>query len=111
MNGFIDHLCTPLGTTSHYSAIADLHTLQVTTAPAKSFPARYVLTSRSLATVSNSGGSSASRAQVLLSQPPVQNSLSTVHSTITPSLLSLPSRVQLVCQPSQPIGLPQFSPL
>jgi hypothetical protein len=39
VNGFIDHLYTPLGNTSNYSAIADLHTLQITTAPAKPFPA------------------------------------------------------------------------
>jgi hypothetical protein len=37
MNGFIDHLCTPLGTTGNYSATANLHTLQITTAPAKLF--------------------------------------------------------------------------
>jgi hypothetical protein len=37
MNGFIDYLYTPLGTTSNYSAIADLHTLQITAAPAKPF--------------------------------------------------------------------------
>jgi hypothetical protein len=35
--GFIDHFYTPLGTTSNYSAIANLHTLQITTAPAKAF--------------------------------------------------------------------------
>jgi hypothetical protein len=29
-NGFTDHLYTPLGTTSNYSAIADFHTLQIT---------------------------------------------------------------------------------
>jgi hypothetical protein len=29
-NGFIDHLYTPLGTTSNYSAIVDFHTLQIT---------------------------------------------------------------------------------
>jgi hypothetical protein len=33
--GFIDHLYTQLGTTSNYSAIANLHTLQITTAFAK----------------------------------------------------------------------------
>jgi hypothetical protein len=37
LNGFIDHLYTRLGSTSHYSAIANLHTLQITTAPAKAF--------------------------------------------------------------------------
>jgi hypothetical protein len=34
---WIDHLYTPLGTTSNYSAIAILYTLQITTAPAKPF--------------------------------------------------------------------------
>jgi hypothetical protein len=63
--GFIDHLYTPLGTTRNYSAIADLHNLQITTAAAKPFPNCWVLTSRSLATTANSGDSSASRAQVL----------------------------------------------
>jgi hypothetical protein len=29
--GFTDHLYTPLGTTSNYSAIVDLHSLQITT--------------------------------------------------------------------------------
>jgi hypothetical protein len=33
----IDHLYTPLGTTSNYSAIANLHTLQITIALAKPF--------------------------------------------------------------------------
>jgi hypothetical protein len=71
---FIDTLYTPLGTTGSYRAIANLHTLQFTTAPAKPFPACCVLTSRSLATASNRGHSSASRVQFLLSQPPVQKS-------------------------------------
>jgi hypothetical protein len=35
--GFIDHLYTPVATTSNYSALANLHTLQITTAPAKPF--------------------------------------------------------------------------
>jgi hypothetical protein len=35
MNGFIDHLYTPLGTTCNYRAIANLHTLQNTTVPSK----------------------------------------------------------------------------
>jgi hypothetical protein len=34
MNGFIDHT---LGTTSNYSTIANLHTLQIITAHAKPF--------------------------------------------------------------------------
>jgi hypothetical protein len=37
VNGFIDHLYTPLGTTDSYRATADLHNSQITTAPAKSF--------------------------------------------------------------------------
>jgi hypothetical protein len=65
---------TPLGTRSNYSAIANLHTLQITTAPTNPFPACCALTSRSVVTVSNSGHSSASRTQVMLSQQPVQNS-------------------------------------
>jgi hypothetical protein len=31
VNGFTDHLYTPLGITSKYSAITDFHTLQLTT--------------------------------------------------------------------------------
>jgi hypothetical protein len=65
--GFTDHLHTQLRTTSNYSAAAELYTLQFTVAPAKHFPACCVLTSRSLATASNSG---ASRAQARLSQTP-----------------------------------------
>jgi hypothetical protein len=34
---WIMDLLTPLRTTSNYSATADLHTLQITTTPAKSF--------------------------------------------------------------------------
>jgi hypothetical protein len=40
----------PLGTTSNYSAIANLHNSQITTAPAKLFPACYVFNSCFLAT-------------------------------------------------------------
>jgi hypothetical protein len=49
VNRFPEYLYTPLGTTSNYSAIANLHTLQIATAPPKLFPA-YVFNSRSLAT-------------------------------------------------------------
>jgi hypothetical protein len=35
--GFIDHFNTRLVTTLNYNAFADLHTLQITTARAKSF--------------------------------------------------------------------------
>jgi hypothetical protein len=37
MNGFIDHLYTPLGITSNYSATANLHNLQIITSSAKPF--------------------------------------------------------------------------
>jgi hypothetical protein len=37
LNGFIDRLYIPLGTTNNYSAIAELHILKITTAPTKSF--------------------------------------------------------------------------
>jgi hypothetical protein len=57
VNEFIDHLYTSLGTTSNYSATANLHYSQITTALAKPLIACCVLTSRSLATASNSGGS------------------------------------------------------
>jgi hypothetical protein len=70
VNGFIGNLYTQLGNTSNYSVIANFHTLQITTACAKPFPACYILTNRSLTTASNSGYSSASCAQVLLSRRP-----------------------------------------
>jgi hypothetical protein len=52
------HLHKPLGTTSNYSAIANLDTLQITTARAKSSQSAF--TSRFLVTDLNSGDSSAS---------------------------------------------------
>jgi hypothetical protein len=76
------HLYTRLRTTSSYSAVADLHTLQITTAPAKPFPACCVFNSHSLATASNSGDPSASHAHVLSSQPPVQNSTELIDPTL-----------------------------
>jgi hypothetical protein len=71
--GFIDHLYKQLGTTRNYSAIADLQNSKSTKAPATSFPACCAFISRSLATASNSGDFSASHAQVLFLQNPVQN--------------------------------------
>jgi hypothetical protein len=68
MNGFIDHFKTRLGTASNYSATANLHNSQITTASAEPFLARCVFTSRSLVKASNSGDSSASRTQILSSQ-------------------------------------------
>jgi hypothetical protein len=79
--GFIDHLFTTLGTTSNYSATANLYTLQITAAPDKLLPACCVLTSLFLATASNSGYYSASRAQALPSPNLVQNWLPTIPST------------------------------
>jgi hypothetical protein len=74
VNRFSDHLYTRLITTSNCSATDNLQNSQISTAPAKPFPACYVFTSRPKATASNSRNSSASRAQVLSSYPPVQNS-------------------------------------
>jgi hypothetical protein len=56
---------------NNYSAIANLYTLQMTTAPAKPFRVYCFFNSRSLATISNSGYPAAFRAQVLFSQPSV----------------------------------------
>jgi hypothetical protein len=50
VNSFIDHLYTPVKTTSTYNAIADFHTSQITTESAKPFPACCSFTSHSLAT-------------------------------------------------------------
>jgi hypothetical protein len=92
----------PLGTRSNYSAIDNLHTLKFTTASIKPFQACCVSTSSSLAKASTSGYSSASRAEVLLSQSPVQDFcqfplLSTTNDQliVAPSLLSLSCTVQL----------------
>jgi hypothetical protein len=63
MTGFIDHLYTKLGTTSNYSDIANLNTLQTTTASAKPFPACCV-NSRSMTMAFNSGDYLASLVQV-----------------------------------------------
>jgi hypothetical protein len=102
MTGFIDHMYTTLGTTGSYRAIADLHTLQITTALSKLFPACCV-TSRSLTTASNSGYSSASCSHVVTSLTLLQDCLPAIASgTLSPilcrncqlptiSLLSLPS--------------------
>jgi hypothetical protein len=63
--GFTDHLYTRLKTTKQLRRHRYLHNSQITTAPTKPFPACCVFTSLSLATASNSGDSSASRARVL----------------------------------------------
>jgi hypothetical protein len=66
--GFIDNFNTPLETTRNYSAVTNLHTSQITAAPAKPFPACCVFSNRSLAAVSNSGDSSASCAHIITVQ-------------------------------------------
>jgi hypothetical protein len=81
VNRFTDHLYTRLGTTSNYSATANLHGSQIATACC-------VFNSRSLATASNIGDSSASRAQIPSSQPPLQNST----ELIAPTLQAITSR-------------------
>jgi hypothetical protein len=80
------------------SAIADLHTSQMTTASVKPFPACCYFTGSSLAMDSKSGTFSASRSHVLSSQPSVQNSteLTTINWT------SLPCRAQLNWLPQFP---------
>jgi hypothetical protein len=88
VNGFIDHLYTPFGTTSNYSAIANLHSLQITTAHAKS-QTFLVLLSRCLVTALNNGDSSAS---VLI---PLLLSITSFTETHLPVLhveMCLPSR-------------------
>jgi hypothetical protein len=66
VNGCIDHVNTRFVITSSYSAIA-ISTLYTSLQHSLSlFPACCVLTSRSMATASNSGDYSASRAQVLV---------------------------------------------
>jgi hypothetical protein len=74
LNGFTDHFNTRLGSRSDYSVTANLHNSQIITEPAKPFSNPLCLHQPFLATASNGGNSSASRAQVLSSQPPVQNS-------------------------------------
>jgi hypothetical protein len=71
---------TRLGTTRNYSVIADIHSLQIIRV--HPFTDCCVFISRSLATSSNSGDSSASHAQVVNSQPPVQNSTEFIAPTV-----------------------------
>jgi hypothetical protein len=74
--GFIDHFNTRLVTTLNYSAVADLHTLQITRGHAKSFPVCNVFPSRFLVTASNSEDSSTAPTKSSLHRFPY-NSLST----------------------------------
>jgi hypothetical protein len=79
--GFIDHLYAPLGTTGNYSAIADLDTLEITTALPKPFPACCVFTNRSLTMASNNKYSSASRSHIVPSLTLVQDCLPATFSS------------------------------
>jgi hypothetical protein len=58
-------LSTRLISACDYSASANLHNSQINVVPDKSFPPCYIFTSHSLATTSNIGNSSASRAHVV----------------------------------------------
>jgi hypothetical protein len=98
VNGFIDPLYTRLGSASNYSAIANLHTLKITTAHAKlSESSLEVFWQRILAVE-------------ILKLPALRSYLviaaraefNPSHSStrISPSLLSLTCRAQLNCQPS-----------
>jgi hypothetical protein len=69
VNGFTNQSYTRFVITSNYRVTANIHNSQITTAPAKSFPACCVFTSRSLAMSYDNGDSSASRAQIRFSQP------------------------------------------
>jgi hypothetical protein len=79
-------------TTINYSANADFHTLQITTAQAKSFPVCCVFTSRSLVNATNGADSSAS-VLTAPTEPSLHNSL-TILSQLT--LLQLTSKLASV---------------
>jgi hypothetical protein len=87
--GWLDllHLYTLLGTTSNYSAIANLHDWQFTTAPAKPIPGNGF----------NSGDSLASRPQVLPSPTLVQNCQPAIPSTELDRRLFSASLAELNC--------------
>jgi hypothetical protein len=91
---FIDHLYTQLETT--ITALSLITTLYKSSHHPPSLFQSAVLTSRCLVTASNDGGSWASGVQ----ESAHAELISTANSTIAPSLLSLPCRAQLNCQPS-----------
>jgi hypothetical protein len=92
MNGFTDHSEVQIFT----SAIANPRNLQIITAPAKPFSDLLCLYHPFLATATNSGDSSPSRAQVVSSQPPVQNSALNWLTTnlVAPSFFLCTDRVE-----------------
>jgi hypothetical protein len=87
-------LYTRLGTTSSYSTVADLHNLQITTAPVKPFLRCCIFTSCSLATASNSGNSSVSVLTSLLPGDIRQLNYSGIYSQ-PPLLISTHSLLEL----------------
>jgi hypothetical protein len=83
--GLLDHFTTRLETASNYSAIANLHNSEITTAPVKPFPACFVYTSCSLVTASKSGDPSVSTLKSSLHSLPYKTDLvSPVLFLITP---------------------------
>jgi hypothetical protein len=99
ITGFIGHLYIPLVSTSSYSATANLHNSQFITAPSKPFLA-FVFTSRSLATASNSGDSSASHAHVVPSPTLLQNCLPAVYSGALSPVLCCSCQLPTISLPS-----------
>lgn len=81
--GFIDRFTARLETTSNYSAIAKVHTLQITTAFAKTSPACCMFTSLLLAAASDRGDSSASSLTSLIVVLHSKPTLATANSHLT----------------------------
>jgi hypothetical protein len=91
ITGFIDHWYTPLGSTINYNATANLHNSQITTAPSKPFPSLLCLQQPFLVEILRLPALTS----LLLGEYPATERFSTVNSTITPSLISLPCRARL----------------
>jgi hypothetical protein len=87
----VEWIYWPLRMTSNYSATANLQNSQITTAPAKPFCSLWLLVMEILQLPALTS--------LLSGEYPATELWSTVNSTITPSLLSLPSRARLNCQP------------
>jgi hypothetical protein len=85
--GFIDHLNTRFVNTLSYSSIADFHTLQITTAHAKSFQSALVSTSHSLVRASDSTYSSASVLKSSLNGGSLPTELTSKHVLVIRSQL------------------------
>jgi hypothetical protein len=87
--GFIDHFNTQLIITFNYSAIANFHTLQITRAHSKSFPACSVFNSSCLVTVSNNGCSSASGLKFFLNGSSFPTEITSKRVSVITSQLGL----------------------